>query len=91
MPKTVMVSATVVCFLMAAITSGLYAFSDSGIYLSLAITSGITTYHFGMRLMVGMFYNAIMKNHVDYNRKWFRVYFMGRKTLLVFESKKMER
>lgn len=74
MPKTVMVSATVVCFLAAAITSDLYAFSDSGIYLTLAITFGITTYHFGMRLVVGMFYNAIMKNHADYNRKWFRVY-----------------
>lgn len=88
MPKTVMVSATVVCLMAAVITSGLYAFSDSGICLTSAITFGITAYHFGIRLLVGTLYNAIMKNHADYNRTWFRVYQWEEKLYRLLRVKK---
>ena len=41
--------------------------------VSFAITFGTFSYHFCMRLLVGEVFNLILKNHVNYNRKWFHV------------------
>ena len=41
--------------------------------ISLAITFGTFSYHFCMRLLVGEVFNLVLKNRVDYNRKWFQV------------------
>ena len=39
--------------------------------LVLAITFGVTFYHFAMRLAVGGVINAVMKNRANYNAWWF--------------------
>lgn len=41
--------------------------------VSFAITFGTFSYHFCMRLLVGEVFNLILKNRVNYNRKWFHV------------------
>lgn len=41
--------------------------------ISLSITFGTFSYHFCMRLLVGALFDLILKNRVNYNRKWFRV------------------
>ena len=48
-----------------------YRVSPNGFLLSAAITCGTFFYHMAMRLTVGHVYNSIMKNHADYNNKWF--------------------
>lgn len=40
--------------------------------VALAITFGVTFYHFAMRLIVGTTINAIAKNKMNYNLWWFR-------------------
>ena len=51
----------------------LYRLFSKGILLSLSITFGVTSYHFCIRLLVGCLFNVTMKNHVDYNKTWYRV------------------
>ena len=41
--------------------------------VSFAITFGTFSYHFCMRLLVGEVFNLVLKNRVNYNRKWFHV------------------
>lgn len=41
--------------------------------LSLAITCGTVAYHFCMRLAAGGFFDRLLRNRVDYTRRWFRV------------------
>lgn len=67
--KTVAVSSVLltVCF------SVLYIIFRGGVFLTLAITFGTVAYHFCMRLIVGLIFNAAMKNRADYNAKWFCV------------------
>lgn len=72
MPKTMMSLVTVFCFAATIMTTILYRSFDKNIYLSFAITFGTTAYHLGMRLLVGLLYNLIMKNRADYTRKWFQ-------------------
>ena len=45
---------------------------DSDILFSALITFGTITYHFVMRLLVGLIVNQLMHNHTDYHRWWFR-------------------
>ena len=40
---------------------------------TLAITFGTTAYHFTMRLIVGYSVDFVLKNKVNYNRRWFNV------------------
>lgn len=63
--KTVAVSSVLltVCF------SVLYIIFRGGVFLTLAITFGTVAYHFCMRLIVGLIFNATMKNRADYNAK----------------------
>lgn len=35
---------------------------------------GTTAYHLGMRLLVGLLYNLIMKNQADYTKKWYQLH-----------------
>jgi len=51
----------------------MFAFSGSGLVLSLAATSTITAYHFVMRLAVGGLLQWLLGNKVDEERPWFRV------------------
>ena len=56
-----------ICFSLA------YLFTDVNFFLTLAITFGTVAYHFCIRLIVGSFFNIIMKNKADYTKKWYRV------------------
>lgn len=49
-------------------------FSGKGIYLTLSVTFGTTTYHLGIRLLIGLLYNTGMKNQADYTKKRYHVY-----------------
>lgn len=72
MPKIVMRTLTAFCFVATIITSILFHCFNRGIYLTLTITFGTTAYHLEMRLLVGLFFNVIMKNQADYTKKWFQ-------------------
>lgn len=37
-----------------------------------AISVGVTLYHFAVRLLVGLFFQAVFKNRVNYRLKWFK-------------------
>ena len=52
----------------------LYAVSQKGIWLTLAITFGTISYHFFMRLLVGFLYNTRMKNQADTTKKWYQMH-----------------
>ncbi len=43
------------------------------IFLTLTITFGTIAYHFVMRLVLGLFFNRLMKNKADYTKKWYQV------------------
>ena len=60
----------------AAITilcTAFHLYTGEGIALTLAVTFGTTSYHFIMRLLVGFSVNLLLDNHVDYQRRWFRM------------------
>ena len=63
----------VLSFLGTVLAALLFHGSGRGLYLTLAITFGTTFYHFGMRLLVGLIYNAIMKNRADYTKWWYQI------------------
>ena len=57
--------AFIICLLIFLVTK-------NAIIQTLAITVGITAYHFVMRLAVGLVVNLIMKNKANHNSFWFR-------------------
>jgi len=61
------------CFLGFILTAMLFRLLGQGLYLTLAITFGTTCYHLGIRLLVGMVYNRVMKNRADYTKGWYRI------------------
>lgn len=65
---------TAFSFLIAIMTAILFFYHNKGVYLSLAISFGTISYHLGIRLFVGMLYNAGMKNHADYTKKWYQIH-----------------
>ncbi len=73
MPR-VMKTVTVFCFIITVITALLFSRFNEDIFLTLAISFGTTAYHFGMRLLVGYLFNAIMKNRADYTKKRYRIH-----------------
>ncbi len=58
----------------AALAAAFFQYFQAGTLLTLAITFGTIAYHFGIRLLTGLFYNAWMKNRADYTKKWYRVH-----------------
>lgn len=64
---------TVLSFSITAVTAILYYCFNVDIYLTLAVTFGTTSYHLGIRLFVGMLYNAGMKNRADYTKNWYQI------------------
>ena len=73
MPK-VMNFTTAFCFIMTIFTTILYRRSNRGICITLAVTFAATTYHLGMRLLVGLLYNIGMKNRANYTKKWYQIH-----------------
>lgn len=62
-----------VSVLLTAIFIVVYKIKPFGLVLSGAVTLGTISYHFLMRLLVGGILNFVLKNKVDYNKKWFKV------------------
>ena len=50
----------------------LYCKSEFKIFLSAAITFGTISYHLVMRLCVGMIYDTLFHNRIDYHKSWFQ-------------------
>lgn len=73
MPK-VMKTITCFSFTLTIITSLLFNCLHQDIYLTLAITSGTTFYHLGIRLLIGFLYSTWMKNQADYTKKWYQIH-----------------
>ena len=64
MAKKINITAALL-FAGTVILSVLYRLTSNGIFLSLAVTAGTFTYHFVMRLIVGLLFRIVMKNRAD--------------------------
>ena len=73
MPK-VMKMITVIGILVTLVTMIIYQNNNSSIFLTLAITFGTITYHFGMRLLIGWLVMILMKNKADYTKQWYQLH-----------------
>ena len=73
MPK-LMKMITAFSFIATILSIILFCRFNKSIYLTLAVTFGTISYHLGIRLAVGLFYNTIMKNHADYTKKWYQIH-----------------
>ncbi|MCM1329005.1 MAG: hypothetical protein NC253_06130 [Ruminococcus sp.] len=73
MPK-IMKTTVVLCLIITVITALLYSRSDKGIFLTLAVSFGTTTYHFGIRLLAGALCVTVMKNRTDYTKKRYQIH-----------------
>ena len=51
----------------------LYQIKALDMFFTFAVTAGTIAYHFWMRLLVGGIYDLLLKNQVDYHKKWFQV------------------
>ena len=64
---------TTVCLLIGfAIAFPAFMATNNAVIEAIAITLGVTLYHFSMRLAVGTVVNRIMKNQADDQNVWFR-------------------
>ncbi len=68
--KFKIITAALVALFLASLLC--YSFLKANVLLTLTITSGVFTYHFVMRLIVGLIINAIFHNNISYECKWFR-------------------
>lgn len=63
---------TIALFFIAMIFIVCYCFTQNGVFLSLAISFGVTFYHFAIRLIIGLLFQKLMKNKANPNRKWYQ-------------------
>ena len=59
--------------LLTIVCAVLYGTIGLEVLFTLMITFGTVAYHFLMRLLVGTVIDLLLKNHVDYRKRWFRV------------------
>lgn len=71
MKKTLFTATTVLLAAFAAATAA-YFITETGWVKTVAISLGITSYHFVMRLAVGLGIDSVLHNQVDWNKWWFR-------------------
>lgn len=64
---------TIISVALTIICGTLYYFTALDFLLTTVIIFGTTAYHLLMRLAVGYVINLILRNRVNYRRKWFRV------------------
>ena len=83
-----MIPAAVLSLAGTAVFTVLYMKTAGGLLLSLAITFGTVSYHFVMRLLVGLSFQAVMQNRADYGRRWYRV---GKREMAAYEALKIKR
>ena len=76
MPKVMkMITAIgILVTLVTLVTMIIYQNNNSSISLTLAITFGTITYHFGMRLLIGWLVMILMKNKADYTKQWYQLH-----------------
>ena len=67
--------------------SALYRETAYGVFLSLAITFGTTSYHVVMRLVVGLAFHVVMQNQADYKKRWYQI---GKHEMAVYEKLKIK-
>ena len=72
MPKIIH-RTTLIIATLTILTTALYKVTSIDILLPLAITLGTASYHFIMRLLVGLAFNQIMRNRADYTKSWYQV------------------
>jgi hypothetical protein len=58
---------------LTILTVALYNATSIDIILTFAIILGTTSYHFIMRLLVGLIFNLTMRNRTDYTKSWYQV------------------
>ncbi len=71
MKKTMIAVTAALLIAFAAAMAGYYL-TGFGWLETAAISLGITSYNFAMRLLVGFFWNCVLHNRVNYKRWWFR-------------------
>ncbi len=79
---------TVISVALTLICGILYYFTALDFLLTTAIIFGTTAYHLLMRLLVGFVINLILKNQVNYRRRWFIV---GEKEQKFYKMLKVKR
>lgn len=87
MAKYMKISACVALF-STIILIIFYQIKPVAVILPLAITAGTTSYHLWMRLFVGHSFKLLLKNQIDYKRKWFTV---GKKEQKLYEFLRVKR
>ncbi|MBQ7322936.1 MAG: hypothetical protein IJW96_00025 [Clostridia bacterium] len=70
--KKKMICITILLSIVFSILLPVYFITKNAVVETLAITIGVTLYHFAMRLIVGYTVNALMKNHADPLAFWFQ-------------------
>ena len=60
------------CAVLTAVFAAAFHFSQLDLFLTLAITTGTTCYHFSMRLIVGLLIPVALGKNADPNGFWFR-------------------
>ena len=63
---------SIITFVLTSVFCHIYITTNNSIFLTLAISFGVTAYHFIMRLIVGYIVHSILHNKVNYNRKYFQ-------------------
>lgn len=69
----VMKGISVIALLLTIFVYVLYRITDYRILFPFIITFGTITYHFVIRLMVGVVVDLIMHNKADYKKEWYQV------------------
>lgn len=70
--KKFMKKITIILVFMLVICLMAYSYLKIDILETVAISVGVTLYHFAMRLFVGYVINLIFHNDINYKRKWFQ-------------------
>ena len=63
----------IICVAATAFSAIFYKITLYDIFLTLAITFGTVTYHFAMRLLVGLVFNVTMHNKANYQKRWYQL------------------
>lgn len=70
--KKTFITATAALLIAFAAATAIYLITDIDWVETVAISLGTVSYHFLMRLLVGLFWNCALHNRVDWNKWWFR-------------------
>lgn len=71
--KNRFIGSSIILLILFAVCIMLYSITGVSLMMTLAITFGVTSYHFVMRLSVGYLIGKCLNNQVDYTKKWFKV------------------